>query len=156
MCDLDKNDNYLDLFIYVDAGNDCILDAFFTRYNGKALDHKVAFTPKDVLDKNMNAGSYEIAKLDGDGRFYIRNYTFCDTIGNFHCYMPFQLKDNAITAVPAKTYKLDKYWSTYKYKAAKSFQAYEKAGSKKVIYTIKKGNEVTFDKIYISNLEKHI
>jgi uncharacterized protein YgiM (DUF1202 family) len=45
---------------------------------------------------------------------------------------------------------LDKSFSTYKYKAVKSIKAYEKAGSKKVVYTIKKGEEVTFDELCIT------
>lgn len=147
VCDLDKNDNYLDLFIAVYPGNDCVMNAFFVRYNGKALDPEVAFTPKDIINKNRDAYSYKIVKLDDNGKFYIVNYTNCDAIGSFHCYMPFQLKDNAITAVPEKTYKL--LLNTDKYKAAKSFQAYKKAGSKKVVYTVKKGNKVNFDKLHI-------
>jgi hypothetical protein len=127
------------------------MNAFFVRYNGKTLAPEVAFTPKDIINKNREASRYKIVKLDGNGKFYIDNYTDCDAIGSFYCYMPFQLKDNAITAVPEKTYKL---LITHKYKAAKSFQAYEKAGSKKVGYTVKKGNEVTFDKLYISKSGK--
>ena len=152
VCDLDKNDNYLDLFIAVYPGNDYVMNAFFTRYNGKTLDTKVTFAFKDIINKDRNGGSYKIVKLAGNGKFYINDYTDCDTIGSFHCYMPFQLKDSAITFVPEKTYKL--LTITDKYKAAKSFQAYEKAGSKKVVYTVKKGNEVTFDKLYISKSGK--
>lgn len=152
VCDLDKNDKYLDLFICEDAANDCVMNSFFTRYNGKALNPKVAFTPKEILKKNMDANHYELVKLAGNGKFYIRNYTDCDAIGSFNCYRAFQLKDNAITAVPVNTYKL--LTIADKYKAAKSFQAYEKAGSKKVVYTVKKGNEVTFDELYISKSGK--
>lgn len=152
VCDLDLNDNYLDFFIAVYPGNDYIMNAFFVRYNGKGLDPKVAFTPKDIINKNRNASSYKIVKLDGDGKFYIRNYTDCDAIGSFYYDMPFQLKDNTITAASEKTYKL--LTITDKYKADRSFQAYEKAGSEKVIYTVKKGNEVSFDKLYISKSGK--
>lgn len=152
LCDLDKNDNYLDFFIAVYPGNDYVMNAFFTRYNGKTLNPKIAFTPKDIINKNRDAGSYKIAKLSGNGKFYICNYTDCDAIGSFYYYMPFQLKDNAITFVPEKTYKL--LTITDKYKAAKSIQVYEKAGSKKVVYTVKKGSEVTFDKLYISKAGK--
>ncbi len=152
VCDLDNNDNYLDLFIAVYPGNDYMTDAFFTRYNGKALEPIIKFTPKDILKENSDISSYKIAELVGNGKFYISNYTECDAIGSFYCYRQFQLKDNAITSVAEKTFKI--MTITDKYKAAKGFSAYETAGSKKVSYTIKKGEEVTFDKLYISKSGK--
>jgi hypothetical protein len=152
LCDLDKNDNYLDLFIAVYPGNDYVMNAYFTRYNGKALDSKVAFNPQKL--NNIFSSSYEIVKLDGNGKIYIRDYCLSNAIGNFMCDVPFQLKDNTVTTVPVDTYKFDKYYSTYQYKATKNFLAYEKAGSKKVAYTVKKGNKVTFDTLYISKSGK--
>jgi hypothetical protein len=139
VCDLVKNDNYLDLFIAVYPGNDYVMNASFVRYNGKELEPEIAFAPKDAINKNKDATSYKIVKLDGDGTFYIRNYTSCNTIGSFYYDILFQLQDNAITAVSEKTYTL--FTTTDKYEADKSFPAYEKAGSKKVAYTVKKGNE---------------
>lgn len=154
VCDLDKEDNFLDLFTYVAGPSDCTFDASFYRYNGKTLDSKVAFTPKDIFDKNTDDRRYRLEKLAGNGKFYISNRTFCDAIGTFNYYRPFQLKDNAIIEVSVKTYDLGEYETTYKYKAAKSFKAYEKAGSKKVVYTVKKGDKVTFDKMYIAKSGK--
>ena len=150
--DLDKNDNYLDLFIASYPGNDCVMNAFFTRYNGKTLDSEVTFTPKDILNIDKDASSYKIMKLDGNGTFYILNNTECDAIGSFQCYMPFQLKDNKITAVSENTYQLLTIQD--KYKAAKSIQAYERTDSKKVAFTVKKGSEVTFEQLYISKSGK--
>jgi hypothetical protein len=150
VCDLDNKDKNLDLVICEDAANDYVMSTFFTKYNGKTLDSKVAFTPKDIFNNTKDSKTYEIVKLAGDGKFYIRSYTYCDAIGSFYCQMQFQLKKNVIQAVPLDVYQLDENTTTYKYKAAKNFQAFERAGSKKVVYTVKKGNEVTFDRLYIS------
>lgn len=55
---------------------------------------------------------------------------------------------------PASTFTLSKYSKTFKYKAAKEFSVYKKAGSKTVAYKVKKGDTVTFDKMYLSKSGK--
>ena len=59
-----------------------------------------------------------------------------------------------ISCVPAKTYAFRKSSKEYQYKAAKSFSVYTTVGSKKVTYTVKKGDMVTFNSLYVTNTRK--
>ncbi len=155
LLDLDQNDNSLDLFLYTTMESDCVKNAFFARYNGEKL-AKYADFDIEKLAKDFNTYRYSLAQLDGDGKFTIVIDTpkYSPAIGCYYCYMPFQLKDGKVTVIPVKTYTLTKESGKYLYKAAKLFNVYEKAGSKKVVYQVKKGARVTFDKMAISKSGK--
>jgi hypothetical protein len=149
--DLDKSDKYMDLFINTSIESDCIKNAFFVRYDGEKLSDYVNFNI-DNLTKDFNTHRYSIEKVNGDGKFTIVIDTpvYSDAIGCYYCYVPFQLKDSAVSVIPTNIYTLTKDSSEYKYKSAKNFSVYAKAGSKKVVYKVKKGDKVTFDKMYIT------
>jgi hypothetical protein len=151
ICDLDTNDSYLDLYITMIEESDCIKSSFFTRYHNGKLFNTANFKPSSKI-KDFSAVRYDISKLTGNGKFYamIDTPSFSDAIGCYCCYMPFQLKGHVITPVPQKTYQLVEGRSKYQYKVKKSFQAYEKADSKKAVYSVKKGDKVTFDLMYVT------
>lgn len=153
--DLDKSDKYMDLFINTSMESDCIKNALFVRYDGEKLFDYVDFDI-DNLTKDFNTYRYSIEKLYGDGKFTIVIDTpvYSNAIGCYYCYVSFQLKDSAISVIPTKMYTLTKDSSEYKYKSARSFPVYSKAGSKKVVYKVKKGDKVTFDKMYVAKSGK--
>lgn len=153
--DLDTKDKYLDLFLCTTMESDCAKNGFFVRYNGKKLVDNVKFEI-DKLAKDFNTYRYSIRQGDGDGTFnaIIDTPVFSNAIGCYYCYVPFQLKGKEIKRLPATTYTLTKGSRDYKYKAAKSFSVYAKAGSKEVVYKVKKGDELTFDKLYVSKSGK--
>lgn len=155
LLDLDQSDNILDLFIFTSIESDCVKNAFFARYDGEKLYQYKDFEI-DKLAKGFNTYRYSLARLDGDGKFTVKLDTpiYSPAIGCYYCYMPFQLKDNTISALPAKSYTLTEGSSTYQYKAAKSFSVYETVGSKKAVFKVKKGAIVTFHKLYVSKSGK--
>ncbi|MBP1754303.1 MAG: hypothetical protein H6Q59_701 [Firmicutes bacterium] len=155
LVDLDKNDNYLDLYGYGTMESDCISYSFFARYDENNQYHAIKFSPKE-LTNNFNTTRYSLGALDGDGKFdlIIDTPIFSEAIGCYICYVPFQLKDNVISCVPAKTYAFNKSSKEYQYKAAKSFSVYATVGSKKVVYTVKKGDMVTFNSLYVTKSGK--
>ncbi|WMJ88195.1 SH3 domain-containing protein [Anaerocolumna sp. MB42-C2] len=153
--DLDKSDNYLDFFISTTMESGCMDNSFFTRYDGtKFLDY-VTFDIK-TLTKKFDSSRYYINKLNGDGKFtmVIDTPIYSPAIGCYFCYVPFRLKDNVLSAITTNTYTLTADSSNYKYKAVKSFSVYKKAGSKNVVYKVKKSDKVFFDKMYISKSGK--
>jgi hypothetical protein len=155
LLDLDQSDHTLDLFIFTSIESDCVKNAFFARYDGEKLYHYKDFEI-DKLAKGFNTYRYSIARLDGDGKFTIIIDTpiYSPAIGCYYCYMPLQLKDNAISVLPVKSYTLTEGSSTYQYKAAKNFSVYESVGSKKAVFKVKKGAIVTFHKMYVSKSGK--
>jgi|GEM_PF-1895978 len=155
LVDLDKSDNYLDLYGYGTMESDCISYSFFARYDENNQYHATKFSPKE-LTNNFISTRYSLGALDGDGKFDLMIDTpiFSEAIGCYICYVPFQLKDNVISCVPAKTYAFNKFSKEYQYKAAKSFSVYATVGSKKVAYTVKKGEMVTFHSLYVTKSGK--
>lgn len=153
--DLYKNDKHLDLFIHTGMESDGVKNAFFLQYDGTKVVNKIKFDI-DKLTKNFATYRYSLEKTDGKGGFTaaIDTPVYSKAIGCYYCYVSFTLKDNKISLVPANTYTLIKFSREYTYKAVKSFSAYEKAGSGKAVYRVKKGDKVTFDKLYISKAGK--
>jgi hypothetical protein len=151
LCDLDTKDSYLDMYINLESDSGYMTDAFFTRYHNGKLFNTVNFKPS-IHIKNYAFGRYKLGKVIGNGKFYavIDTPALSDAIGSYYCYMPFQLKGHVVKNVMQKTYQLTKDSSTYQYKAKKSFQAYEQVGSQKVVYSVKKGDKVTFDMMYVT------
>lgn len=155
LCDLNKKDNYLDLYGYATMESDCIGYSFFAQYSKDNVYHYKTFTPNKLSGK-FDTARYSLASIDGDGKFklIIDTPIFSDAIGCYYCYVPYQLKNNKFSKISSKTYTLSQYSKKYKYKAKKVFSAYEKAGSNKVVYNVKKGNKVTFEKMYVSKSGK--
>jgi hypothetical protein len=153
--DLNQKDNYLDLYGYATMESDCINYSFFAQYSKDNIYKYNTFKPKKLLGK-LNSIRYSLSSIDGDGKFklIIDTPIFSDAIGCYYCYVPFQLQNNKFSKVSTKTYTLTQYSQQYKYKAKKSFSVYDKAGSSKVVYNVKKGDKVTFDKFYISKSGK--
>lgn len=155
LCDIDKNDNYMDLYCYATMESDCIDDAFFIQYDGEKLINMVKFPPKAEA-KDFNTNRFSIEKIEDDGKLTICVDTpvFSDAIGCYYCYVPYQLKNNIITRLSAKAYSLNKYSKKYQYKVKKSFSVYDKVGSKTVVFKVNKGEIVTFDQLYLTKANK--
>ncbi|SHO48113.1 SH3 domain-containing protein [Anaerocolumna xylanovorans] len=153
--DLYKNDNHLDLFIHTGMESDGVKNAFFVQYDGTKIVNKIKFDI-DKLTKNFGTYRYSIEETDGKGKFTtaIDTPIYSKATGCYYCYVSFILKDNKISIVPASTYTLTKFSREYTYKAVKGFSVYEKAGSKKAVYQVKKGDKVTFDRMYVSKTGK--
>lgn len=151
LCDLDKNDTYLDLYGFAKMESDCISYSFFASYDENNQYDYVKFDPHK-LTKNFNAIRYSLETLDGDGKFklIIDTPIYSKALGCYCCYVPFQIKNHVITKVSVKTYALNKFSKNYQYKAAKKFSVYEKVGSKLVVYTVQSGDVVTTDKLYVT------
>lgn len=151
LCDLNTNDNYLDLYLYEKMESDCIGEATFAKYNGDKIVDCVGFDPVRI-EKNFVSSRYYLTSVSGDGKFMATLDTpiFSYVIGCYYCNVPFQIKDNKISRVQTNIFSFTKYSKEYKFKAIKGFSAYIKAGSKTVACTVKKGDTVTFDKLYIS------
>jgi len=151
LCDLDKNDNYLDLYGYGTMESDCISYSFFARYDKNNRYNEIKFSPNKLI-KHFNTVRYSLAALHGDGKFdlIIDTPIFSKAIGCYYCYVPFQLKNNVISGTSAKTYAFNKFSRQYQFKAAKSFSVYDKVDSKKVVYTVKNGARVTFDSLCVT------
>lgn len=153
ICDINKSDNYLDLYCYSTVDDGCIYDGFFARYDGEKLIDKVKFPLKT---ETKDISRFSLDKTDGNGKFTVCMDTpvFSYTIGCYYCYVPYQLKNNKITRVPVNTYSFNKYSKNYKYKVKKSFSVYDKAGSKTVAFKVNKGEKVTFDQLYLTKYKK--
>ncbi|BCN30771.1 hypothetical protein [Anaeromicropila herbilytica] len=155
ICDLNKDDNYLDLYGSARMESDCISDSFFTQYNGEKLINLIKFQPEKIY-KKFNAARYSLGKIDGNGKFTLVTDTpiYSNAIGCYYCNVPYQIKDNKISKISANTYTLAKFSKDYTYKAKKSFSVYSTVGGKKVVYTVKKNDKVTFDQIYVTKAGK--
>ena len=150
LCDIDKSDNYKDLYCFAMMESDCINDAFFVRYDGDKLVNMVKFPPKSE-SKVIDTIRFSLEKTDGDGKFTfcVDTPVFSDAIGCYCCDIPYQLKNNKITRVPVTIFSLNKYSKKYQYKVKKGFSVYDKVGSKTVAFKVKKGEKVTFDQLYL-------
>lgn len=155
LCDLNKSDKHMDLYIYSTEESDCINNSFFVWYNGKKLSDYIRFEPWR-LTKYFNSPRFSLSSLEGNGKFYavLDTPIYSQAIGCYYCYAPYQMKGNAITAVSTTTYKLTKGSIKYRYKAKKTFPVYSKAGSKTIVFNVKKGEKVSFDKLYVSKSGK--
>lgn len=153
LCDLDKKDNYLDLYGYGTMDSGGISYSFFARYDKNNQYKYVNFKPNKII-KNYDAYSLEL--LHGNGKFdmMVDTPVHSDAIGRYYCYVPFQLKNNVISAVSTQTYAFNKFSSQYKYKAAKVFSVYDKAGSNKVAYKVKTGEKVTINALCVTTSGK--
>lgn len=151
LCDIDTKDNYLDLFVINQMESDCSDYAAFMRYDGNKI-NEITGLKENIANKNLSLFRYSLGTVKGDGTFtlLVDSPIFSETIGCYNCFLPYQIKNNKITSVKQKTFALHKYSREYKYKAKKSFQAYKSAGSKSVAFTVKKGTQVTFDRIYVT------
>ncbi len=155
LLDLNKSDNYVDLYIHSMRESDGVSNAFFVQYNGSKLVHTTVFDPVK-LTKDFDIFRYFIKKTDGKGGFTIALDTpvYSPSIGCYYIEIAFQLKDGKITKVTDDTYALSDYSRKYRYKAVKAFSAYKTAGSKTVAYKVKKNETVTFDKMYVTKSGK--
>jgi hypothetical protein len=154
LLDLNQQDGHLDFYIHTVWENGGVSDAFFVQYNGSELFHYTAFEPA-ALTKDIDLYRYTIKETDGKGGFTLALDTpYTPSIGCYYIEVPFRLKDGKITKIPTNTYSLMKDSKAYRYKAVKSFSAYQTAGSKTVAYKVKKGNTVTFDKMYVTKTGK--
>lgn len=150
LLDLNQSDGHLDLFIHTVWENGGVSDAFFVQYNGSKLVHSTVFEP-EKLTKNIDIYCYTIKKTDGKGGFTIAlNTPYTPSIGCYYIEVSYRLKDGKITKTTANTYTLSDNSKAYRYKAIKSFTAYQSPGSKKSAYKARKGDTVTFDKMYIT------
>ncbi|MFA9466297.1 MAG: hypothetical protein ACERKN_18675 [Velocimicrobium sp.] len=155
LCDLDNSDNYLDLYGYATTDNACISYSFFARYDENNQYNAIEFSLQNVA-KHFETNRYSLETLDGDGTFYFMIDTpiYSKAIGCYYCYVPFQLKNNKISPVAVKTYAFNKSSKKYKFKAAKKFSVYNKVSSKKVVYVVKKGEILSFNKLYVTKSGK--
>jgi hypothetical protein len=135
--------------------SDCISDSFFAKYNGKKLVDVIKFQLSKI-SKMYTSSRYSIATVEGNGKFTVTVDTpiYSNAIGCYYCNIPYELKDNKISMVTVKTYSFNKYSKEYLYKTQKGFDVYSKVGSKTVVFKVKKGEKVTFDKLYISKSGK--
>ena len=149
--DVNQSDKYMDLFIHTVLESDCADDAFFVQYDGSKLVHSTAFQPQD-LTKDLNIYRYSLSSTDGKGKFTLTIDTpvYSPSIGCYYSFVSFQLKNEKISLTTAKTFTLSETSKTYRYEAAKTISTYKTAGSKTVAYKLKKGDTVTFDKMYLS------
>ncbi len=153
--DLDANDNHLDLFIHAVLESDGVKNAFFVQFDGKKFVHNVPFEI-NKLTKKYSTYRYSIEKTDGKGNFtaLLDTPIYSPAIGCYLCYVSFRMEDGNISIIPSSTYDLFKFSKEYKYKTVKAFTVYEKAGSKTAVYKVKKGDIVTFDKMYLAKSGK--
>jgi hypothetical protein len=155
ICDLDTSDNYLDLYIYALMDSVGIKYSSFARYTKESTIENTTFEP-DEPTSYLSFFRYSLNKVKGDGTFIIEADTpiYTEAIGCYLCYLTYKIDESEIARVSAKTYSFNQYSKSYKYKAQKSFSAYKKVGSKSILFKVKKGNTVTFDKLYISKSGK--
>jgi hypothetical protein len=154
ICDLDTSDSYLDLFITTRGDSDGILYSSFARYKDEAVSEITGL--KQLAPKGFDFYRYGLYKVNGDGTFVISADTpvYSDAIGCYICDITFQLKDNTLSLVPDKAYALNQVSKNYKYKVKKSFSVYKDAGSKQVLFQVKKGEKVTFDQFTVGKSGK--
>lgn len=153
--DLDPSDKHLNFYIENIAESDCIVASFFAQLEDNKKLKVTAFEPKKLF-KDFDYVRYSIQDINDNGEFKLLIDTpmASSSIGCYLCYATFQYKDGKITKIPASYYSLSEGSKEYRYKAVKSFTVQQKAGSKVVAYTVKKGNTLTVDKMYLSKSGK--
>lgn len=144
--DIDKNDGYLDIWIYAYALSEDICYSGLYRYSSGKI--KALYIQKGrTLNQYAEFGNGYITKTDGNGKFYIcydRAFSIDCLIGNHYDSVPYRLSNGRVSLVHTNTYPIHKVFTSdgsYTLNTSVSFLQ-SPSTSTKVSMTLKKGTKV--------------
>lgn len=155
LCDLDVSDSFLDIYIDARTYSDGVTYSKFARYDGSKITEYCQLSPESV-SKYFKIFRYGLGDIRGDGTFQVvvDSPIYSETIGCYNCFLEFKMVEDKLTPITTNFYYLNQDSKKYPYKAAKSFISYTKVGSKTTAFIVKKGDTITFDKLYVSKSGK--
>lgn len=152
LADINVDDNAQDLFITTRDYSAICLKTFYLQYKASELKLIQTIKRKDS-PKYLNMATYFFGQVSDDASFQlIVNRPVGDAIGDYECIIPYKLVDGKIIAVESNTYKPTTHSKKYVYEAKKKFVAYKSVNkSTATAFKINSGDEVTADKVYVTN-----
>lgn len=158
LTNLNQKDKYIEFEIAVTGMSDVVEFLGFYRYkNDKFIEMFSQDGPKSY--NGFYISRYADVRTGNTNTFYIKADTplYISSIGSYFAYMPFQIKNDKITAKKVKNYEMFspsvkassiKTTKAMQFKASRNLTVYSKASkSSKKAFTIKKGEKVTMEKI---------
>ncbi len=153
--DIDKNDGYLDIWVYAYAFSEDICYSGLYRYSSGKI--KALYIPKyKKLNQYAEFGNGYITQTDGKGKFYIcydrAFFTDC-LIGNHYDSIPYRLSNEKVSRINTNTYPIHKVFTTDgSYTLNKSVSFLKKPSTKaNTSMTLKKGAKVYPVSTYCTN-----
>lgn len=155
LVDIDVDDNAQDLFITSKYVSDGCLETFYLQYKDSKLKLIQTITKKDA-PKYLNMWRYLFGHISDDASIQlIATRPIGDAIGDYECFIPFQLINRKLAAVKTNTYNLTPDSKKYVYKAKKKFVTYKSVYiDAAAAFTVNAGDKVRADKVYVSSKGK--
>lgn len=165
LTNLNQKDKYIEFEIAVTGMSDGIEFLGFYRYkNDKFIEMFSQDGPKSY--NGFYISRYADVRTGNTNTFYIKADTplYISSIGSYFAYMPFQIKNDKITAKKVKNYEMFspsvkassiKTTKAMQFKASRNLIVYTKASkSSKKAFTIKKGEKLTMEKIQPASVKE--
>ena len=151
LADIDMHDHAQDFFITSKGVSDGCLETFYLQYRDPKLKLIQTITKKDA-PKYLDMWRYLFGHVSNDASIQlIATRPIGDAIGDYYCFVPYQLINRKLAVVKTNTYNLTSDSQKYVYKAKKKFVTYKSVYlGAAAAFTVNSGDKVRADKVYVS------